>query len=154
MQSVDDGLFAICALIDELAMALPDLRPLWSQAMLQATRFNTTSAGVELFQRLSRVRQGPPSVIATYTTVLGLGFTGSYALPNGLIVKWGTSAAIAAGGNATVTFASPFPSALFGVLLTPLAAGTGWASNQAAASFRLNNGGSAAAGFFWLALGT
>ena len=80
--------------------------------------------------------------------------TGSYALPNGLIVKWGTSAAIAAGGNATVTFASPFPSALFGVLLTPLAAGTGWASNQAAASFRLNNGGGAAAGFFWLALGT
>ena len=66
----------------------------------------------------------------------------------------GQSAAIAAGGNATVTFASPFPSALFGVLVTPLAPGTGWASNQAAASFRLNNGGGATAGFFWLALGT
>lgn len=81
--------------------------------------------------------------------------TGSYALPNGLILKWGSAASVAAASNATVSFASPFPSALFGVLLTPLAAGaSGWASNHAAASFRLNNGGSAAGGFFWLALGT
>jgi len=81
MQSADDGMFALCALIDEVAMTAPDLRPLWSQYMLQATRFNTTSAGIELFQRLQRVRQGPPSVLATYATVLGLGFAGSYALP-------------------------------------------------------------------------
>lgn len=81
VQAAEDGMFAICALIDEVAMAAPDLRPLWSQYMLQATRFNTNSAGVEVFQRLERVRQGPQSVIATYAAVLGLGFLGSYALP-------------------------------------------------------------------------
>ncbi len=81
LQSADDGMFAICALIDEIAMNLPDLRPVWNQYMLQAMRHNTNNAGVELFQRLARVRQGPPSVIATYAAVLGLGFMGCYGLP-------------------------------------------------------------------------
>lgn len=81
IQSVDDGMFAICALIDEIAMGLPDLRPTWSQYMLQAMRHNTNSAGVELFQRLQRVREGPKSIIATFAVVLGLGFQGCYGLP-------------------------------------------------------------------------
>ena len=81
VQSAEDGMFAICALIDEMAMSLPDLRPVWSQYMLQAARHNTNNAGVELFQRLQRVRQGPPSVIATYAAVLGIGFMGCYGLP-------------------------------------------------------------------------
>ena len=81
VQSAEDGIFALCALIDEMAMGAPDLRPLWSQYMLQATRFNTNNGGVEVFQRLARVRQGPTSVVATYAAVLGLGFTGRYALP-------------------------------------------------------------------------
>lgn len=81
VQSAEDGMFALASLIDEVAMGLPDLRPLWSQYMLQATRFSTNNAGVELFERLARVRQGPPSVLATYATVLGLGFQGCYGLP-------------------------------------------------------------------------
>jgi type VI secretion system protein ImpK len=82
VQSVDDGMFAIAALIDELAMGLPDLRPYWGQAMLQATRHMTNNAGVEVFQRLAeRVRHGPRSVLATYAAVLGIGFQGSYGLP-------------------------------------------------------------------------
>jgi type VI secretion system protein ImpK len=81
VQSVEDGSFAIAALIDELAMSDPQLRPFWSQYQLQAQRFNTNSAGVELFERLPRVRQGPPSVIATYAAVLGMGFQGCYGLP-------------------------------------------------------------------------
>ncbi|MEM1033075.1 MAG: DotU family type IV/VI secretion system protein [Myxococcota bacterium] len=81
MQSADDAQFALAALIDEVAMALPDLRPLWSRGMLQATRHNTNNAGVELFERLARVRQGPASVLATYAAVLGLGFQGCYGLP-------------------------------------------------------------------------
>jgi type VI secretion system protein ImpK len=81
VQSVDDGLFAICAVIDEIAMALPDLRPAWSQSLLQASRHNTNNAGVEVFHRLQRVRQGPPAVLATYATVLGIGFQGCYGLP-------------------------------------------------------------------------
>jgi type VI secretion system protein ImpK len=81
LQSVEDGSFAIAALIDEIAMSLPDMRPYWSQYMLQAQRFQTNSAGVELFERLHRVRQGPKSVLATYATVLGVGFQGCYGLP-------------------------------------------------------------------------
>ncbi len=81
IQSVEDGMFAICALIDEIAMRMPDLRPVWSQYMLQAVRHNTNSAGVELFERLQRVRQGPRTIIATFAAVLGLGFQGCYGLP-------------------------------------------------------------------------
>jgi len=82
VQSVDDGMFAIAALIDEIAMAAPDLGSYWRQYSLLATRFNTTSGGVEVFQRLDRVRVGPPTVIATYAAVLGLGFMGCYGLPH------------------------------------------------------------------------
>ncbi|MEZ4437825.1 MAG: DotU family type IV/VI secretion system protein [Polyangiaceae bacterium] len=81
VQSAEDGMFAIAAFIDEIAMGMPDLRPMWSQYSLQAIRFNTNNAGVEVFERLARVRQGPPSVIATYSAVLGLGFQGCYGLP-------------------------------------------------------------------------
>jgi type VI secretion system protein ImpK len=81
VQSVEDGLFAIAALVDEIAFNLPDLRPFWSQTPLQATRFLTNNAGVEVFERLRRVRQGPKSVLATFAVVLGLGFQGCYGLP-------------------------------------------------------------------------
>jgi type VI secretion system protein ImpK len=81
VQSVEDGLYAICALIDEIAMSFPDLRPMWQQYQLQATRHNSSNAGVEVFQRLQRVRVGPPSVVATYFAVLGIGFMGCYGLP-------------------------------------------------------------------------
>lgn len=81
VQSVEDGMFALAALIDEIAFNLPDLRPIWSQTPLQATRFMTNNAGVELFERLRRVRQGPKSVLATYVVVLGMGFQGCYGLP-------------------------------------------------------------------------
>jgi len=81
VESADDGMFAIAALLDELAMSMPDLRPLWANYPLQATRWMTNTAGVELFTRLDRVRRGPRSVFATYMVVLGLGFQGKYGLP-------------------------------------------------------------------------
>jgi len=79
--SADDGQFALAAVIDEIAMSLPDLRPLWSQYSLQATRWYTTNAGVEFYQRLERVKEGPRNVLATYYVVLGLGFMGRFGLP-------------------------------------------------------------------------
>jgi type VI secretion system protein ImpK len=79
--SSDDGQFAIAALIDEIAMGFPELRPLWTQYSLQATRWHTTNAGVEFYQRLDRVKQGPRNVLATYYVVLGLGFLGRFGLP-------------------------------------------------------------------------
>lgn len=81
MQLADDAAFTIAALIDEVGMSLPDLRGVWSQRPLQATRWMTNNAGVEVFERLSRARGGPKSVLATYAVVLGLGFQGRYGLP-------------------------------------------------------------------------
>ncbi len=81
VESCDDGMFAIAALLDEWAMAMPDLRPLWATHPMQATRWMTNNAGNEVFQRLERVRRGPKSVYATYVCVLGLGFQGRYGLP-------------------------------------------------------------------------
>ena len=82
--SADDGMFAIAALLDEVAMSLPDLRPLWSQSPLQATRWMTNNAGVEVFERLQRVRQGPKTVLATYMAVIGIGFLGRFGLPGAI----------------------------------------------------------------------
>jgi len=79
--AVDDAMFAIAAFIDELAMSLPDLRPLWAVSPLQSTRWMTNNAGVEVFERLGRVRQGPKTVLATYVAVLGVGFMGRFGLP-------------------------------------------------------------------------
>jgi type VI secretion system protein ImpK len=81
VESVDDGLFAIAALLDEIGMALPDLRMVWASQPLQATRWMTNNAGVEFFERLGRARRGPKPVLATYVAVLGLGFQGRFALP-------------------------------------------------------------------------
>ena len=81
MVAVDDGMYAIAALLDETAMAFPDLRPYWASAPLQATRWGTNNAGVEVFERLGRVRQGPKSVLAAYVAVLGAGFQGRFGLP-------------------------------------------------------------------------
>src|SRR5262249_52034983 len=46
VESADDGMFVITALLDEIAMNLPDLRLLWANHPLQATRWMTNNAGV------------------------------------------------------------------------------------------------------------
>jgi type VI secretion system protein ImpK len=81
VQTADDGMFVIAALLDEVAMSLPDLRPLWAQHPLQATRWMTHNAGNEVYERLGRVRNGHRSVIATYAVALGIGFLGRFGLP-------------------------------------------------------------------------
>lgn len=78
--SADDGMFAIASLLDEVAMSLPDVRPWWSQSPLQSRRWMTNNAGVEFFDRLERVRQGSPMVLATFVAVLGCGFLGKYGM--------------------------------------------------------------------------
>jgi len=83
LEAVDDGMFVIAALVDEIAMGLPDLRPMWASHPLQATRWMTNNAGVEVFQRLENARKpdAPKNVFATYVAVLGLGFQGRFGLP-------------------------------------------------------------------------
>jgi type VI secretion system protein ImpK len=84
VESVDDGMFAIAAFLDEVAMGLPDLYPLWSARPLQSVRWMTNNAGEEIFQRLQRVRQGPKNVLATYMAVMGCGFMGRFGLPGAI----------------------------------------------------------------------
>ena len=81
VQIADDGIFAIAALIDEVAMAFPDLRALWGQRPLQSARYMTNNAGVEYYDRLQRVREAAPNVLATFMVTLGIGFLGKYGLP-------------------------------------------------------------------------
>lgn len=108
---------------------------------------------------LATVFAGAATGPAAAQTALGLGAgatiaaAGSYTLPGGLVVKWGTSGVLAAGGSATVSFATAFPNAPFGVLLTPAANATGFADSAAAASFKAHNTGANPAAFFWIALG-
>jgi hypothetical protein len=78
---------------------------------------------------------------------------GSYPLPGGLILKWGTSGAIASAGNAVQTFPAAFPNAFFGAVLTPLAGSAGYADTGGTASFKIHNIGAGSAAYFWLALG-
>jgi type VI secretion system protein ImpK len=80
VQVADDGLFAIAALIDEVAMAFPDLRVLWGQRPLQSARYMTNNAGVEFYDRLKRAREAP-NVLASFMVTLGIGFLGKYGLP-------------------------------------------------------------------------
>lgn len=81
VQVADDGLFAIVSLVDEVAMAFPDLRALWGQRPLQAARYMTNNAGVEFYDRLRRVREAAPNVLAAFMVALGIGFLGKYGLP-------------------------------------------------------------------------
>lgn len=60
--------------------------------------------------------------MTTLATMLGFSSTvadpGWIVLPGGLIVQWGLSASIAAGGSQTVTFPLAFPTACFRVLVS------------------------------------
>jgi type VI secretion system protein ImpK len=81
VQAADDAMFAITALIDEIAMGLSDLRPVWAASPLQATRWMTNNAGAEVFDRLERSRRGPRPVVAAFAAVLGVGYHGRFGLP-------------------------------------------------------------------------
>ena len=125
-QSVDDGLFAVAALFDEMAMALPNLRQLWASRPLQATRWTTNNAGVEFFERLERVRQGPKCVLATYVVVLGLGFLGRFGLP----------------GAERYSLAQLAETSRFSSALTPTATGRQASFDEQTPFLRRNPGGS------------
>lgn len=95
---------------------------------------------------------------AAYGTIAS---TGSYTLPGGLIVKWGTSASFPLDtANNTVTFAAAFPTACFGALAIPATDnGAGGATQYSwgvhtftTTTFKVNND-AAASTFFWVALG-
>jgi hypothetical protein len=95
---------------------------------------------------------------AAYGTVAS---AGSYTLPGGLIVKWGTTGTLSTDtANNTITFPAAFPTTCFGVLANSAVAGgvTGsanysWSTHTVTTTtFRIDNDGLAAP-FFWVALG-
>ena len=103
--------------------------------------------------------------LAALLTHLGFSSTlaspGTFTSPNGLIIKVGTTSAIAAGGGNAVTFAAAFPSACLGVCVTPIASANN--TNVYSVGFRAlttagftatnNSGTSGSVSAFWVALG-
>jgi type VI secretion system protein ImpK len=82
---VADATYAQCALLDETALVrLKDHeRDAWEREPLQVREFNTNDAGDELIARINRRLQEPRPKLALlmiFNAVLGLGFTGKFAL--------------------------------------------------------------------------
>ena len=103
--------------------------------------------------------------MATLKTMLG--WSGSVASPGyvvtplGLILQWGQTGAIAAGGSAGVTYPLAFPNACFTVLASPLVSANNTsvfsvgarAVTTATVSITNNSGTSGSAQAAWLAIG-
>ncbi|MDP9157437.1 MAG: DotU family type IV/VI secretion system protein [Pseudomonadota bacterium] len=82
---VADATYAQCALLDEAALIhLKDHeRDAWEREPLQVREFNTNDAGDELIAKIHRRLQEPTPklvLLSIFNAVLGLGFTGKFAL--------------------------------------------------------------------------
>ena len=75
----DDGLFPVCAWIDEVIFCSdwPD-KTKWVQSPLQLNFFNMTNAGDEFFTRLQNLDKNNIEVRKIYDYCLALGFKGKY----------------------------------------------------------------------------
>lgn len=77
-QHYDQGRFAVCAWIDEALLASDwSHRQLWQREQLQRLFYNTTEAGVEVFERLEALG-AQREVREVYSLCLALGFKGRY----------------------------------------------------------------------------
>jgi hypothetical protein len=83
-------------------------------------------------------------------------YSGQYILQGGLIIQWGNSTAA---DGATIVFPNAFPTACFGVILTPNKSSISNTSTVATASYPTTTGfvirqtGDTSANRFWIALG-
>lgn len=77
-----EGLFAVCALIDEMILCSgwPG-RDRWQTLQLQHRFFNTTNAGLEFFEHLNALEPGRERVREVYGWCLAMGFRGAYFRP-------------------------------------------------------------------------
>ncbi|SAK55609.1 type VI secretion system protein ImpK [Caballeronia hypogeia] len=81
----DDAVMAQCALLDETALRhlSEQERPQWSAQPLQVETLRQHDTGERVFVRLdARMRERAPQVglLECYAAILGLGFTGRYAI--------------------------------------------------------------------------
>lgn len=99
------------------------------------------------------------TVLQAEFTPYSHGTTGYARFPGGLIVQWGISAAIASGATGTIVFPVAFTTANYNLhkSYTNATGGTGGEPsnvfNDTVAQFKIFNGGSGAAQYFWLAIG-
>ncbi|WP_322049846.1 DotU family type IV/VI secretion system protein [Paraburkholderia bannensis] len=80
-----EALLALCGLLDEMALGyLPtEARHVWELRPMQVERFSIHDAGRRVIDSIeSRLRDASPDVdlLEYYSAILGLGFTGRYAL--------------------------------------------------------------------------
>ena len=85
-RDADDIIYAIVALIDEVALGKPEpLRGFWMSQALQLHFFNENLAGEGFFTRLQELRRDPRrgDVLRVYYQCLLFGFQGKYSIRGG-----------------------------------------------------------------------
>lgn len=105
---------------------------------------------------------GEGALIGSTSFAASLAANGYQKLPSGLIVQWGTSAAVNAGASVGVTFPLSFPTAVYSITASPLGTGTSASTGTAAigslavSGFTIYNWGSTinfSNGVGWFAVG-
>ncbi|HEX2659944.1 MAG TPA: DotU family type IV/VI secretion system protein [Polyangia bacterium] len=87
-RDADDVVYAVVALIDEIAMGKPEpMRGFWVSRPLQLHYFHENLAGEGFFQRLEEIRRDPRrgDVLRVYYICLLLGFQGRFGIRGGEI---------------------------------------------------------------------
>ena len=78
-QEWNEGLFAVCAWIDEVVFCSDwQDKDMWIQSPFQLNFFNTTNAGEEFFSRLENLGENDRNILRIYDYCLALGFQGNF----------------------------------------------------------------------------
>lgn len=79
LREYDEAKFVVCAWIDEVVLASAWRgKALWQHEQLQRLHYQTTDAGVEVFERLDALQPHQHDVREVYSHCLALGFRGRY----------------------------------------------------------------------------
>ncbi|MFN4328293.1 MAG: gp53-like domain-containing protein [Limnobacter sp.] len=121
---------------------------------------DSTQATAGTYASAPTLVQGAGGLVLSALAGASLSANGYQRLPSGLIVQWGTSAAVAADATVTVTFPIAFPTACHSVVanaVSPVTSGAVWptfnVNNKTTTNFQLiNDGGNTAPGN-WIAIG-
>lgn len=77
---LDDAIYALVALADEVMLARPASREAWLSGLLQMAMFRENTAGTGFYTRLEQLRRDPgrADVMLVYYLVLAQGFRGRF----------------------------------------------------------------------------
>jgi type VI secretion system protein ImpK len=84
-EDLGDLVYAIVALADEVALAIPSVQQFWMYNLLQLRYFNENLAGENFFRRLETLRADPRryAILRVYYVCLLFGFQGRYRVRGG-----------------------------------------------------------------------